>query len=44
MHSFQYSLGVYRLPEGYKCLGEYFKFLISMHSPDFLFFIAVFLE
>ena len=25
--------------EGYKCLGGHFKFSISIHSPDFLFFI-----
>ena len=27
--------------EGYKCLGGHFKFLISMHSPNFLFFIPL---
>jgi hypothetical protein len=27
--------------EGDKCLGGYFKFLISKHSPDFLFFIPL---
>jgi hypothetical protein len=24
-----------------KCLGGHFKFLISIHSPDFLFFIPL---
>ncbi len=42
--SFQYPLGVCRLPEGYKCLGGIFKFLILLHSPDFLFFVTDFLE
>ena len=37
-HSFQYPL------EGYKCLGDYFRFLITMHSPDFLFVVTGFQE
>ncbi len=38
LHSFRYPL------YGYKCLGDYFKFLISMHSPYFLFFMTGFQE
>jgi hypothetical protein len=30
--------------EGCKCLGGHFKFLISIHSPDFLFFMTGNLE
>jgi len=37
-HSFQYPL------EGYKGLGSYFEFLISKHSPVFLFFVTGFQE
>ncbi len=28
----------FMIPHGYKCLGGYFKSLISNYSPDFLFF------
>jgi hypothetical protein len=38
LHSFQYSL------EGYKCLGDCFKLLISNDSSDFLFFMTGFQE
>jgi len=32
----------FRIPCGYKCLGGYFKSIISKHSPDFLFLCRTF--
>lgn len=34
---FSVSLGACRFPEGCQWFGDYFKFRISIHDPDFLF-------